>query len=189
MPQFGRLLRRSLVLAAREQIRHPWRTILICQGILWAVALMVAPAAILQGSREAAVEQAHALGTDRIQIEAEPGSISPLIVEDLVELRNSLGDDLSGTMISGQGVRSAIVQGQNVVRGWIVTTDVEERSARSLELIAGRWFEAGADPPEVVLEEPLARRLLAVTEGPLTLDNLQLWIAPGRFNSWSAGIG
>ena len=56
--------------AMRELIRHPIRTLLICQGILWAMTLMVAPAAILEGSRSAAVDRSGELGTDRIQLEA-----------------------------------------------------------------------------------------------------------------------
>ena len=138
MLQLERSLRRSLAAAAMELARHPWRTVLICQGILWAVALMVAPASILQGSRQAAVDRARELATDRIQIEAEPGAFAALIVEDLTQLRSSLADDFSGTSVSGQGVQPAVIHADEPVRGWVVATDAEEFQARSLQLLAGR---------------------------------------------------
>ena len=189
MLQLERSLRRSLAAAAMELARHPWRTVLICQGILWAVALMVAPASILQGSRQAAVDRARELATDRIQIEAEPGAFAALIVEDLTQLRSSLADDFSGTSVSGQGVQPAVIHADEPVRGWVVATDAEEFQARSLQLLAGRWFETGVDPPEVVLEEPLALRLLPAVDNSYDLEDVELWMAPGQSGSWMSGIG
>ena len=189
MPHLGRLIRQSVIGAAGELLRHRWRTVLICQGILWAVALMVAPASILQGSRQAAVDRARELGTDLIQVEVEPGTSSPLAVEDLEQLRISLADDFSETTVSGQTVHGAVIEGKNSVRGWIVATDPEQIAARSLQLISGRWFERGANPPEVVIEEPLALQLFNFVDGSDDLAGKELWIVRGRFDSWLAGIG
>ena len=188
MLQLSWMIRRSLAGAGAELVRHPWRTVLICQGILWAVALMVAPASILQGSRQAALERAHQLGTDRIQVEVEPGATSVLEVEDLSRLRDALASDYSATIVSGQGIRRTIIEGDERIRGWIVATDQEEFSARSLELIDGRWFKPGMNPPEVVFEEPLARRLFSDAEDSFPLDDARIWTAPGRFGTWLAGI-
>ncbi|MGE4632894.1 MAG: ABC transporter permease, partial [Planctomycetota bacterium] len=189
MPHLGRLIRQSVIGAAGELLRHRWRTVLICQGILWAVALMVAPASILQGSRQAAVDRARELGTDLIQVEVEPGTSSPLAVEDLEQLRSSLADDFPETTVSGQTVHGAIIEGKNSVRGWIVATDPEQIAARSLQLISGRWFERGANPPEVVIEEPLALQLFNFVDGRDDFAGKELWIERGRFDSWLAGIG
>ena len=60
--------RASLRIALDEVLQHPVRTFLIAQGMLWAVAVTIIPAAVIQGSRAQAVERARELGTDRIEV-------------------------------------------------------------------------------------------------------------------------
>ncbi|MEC9477442.1 MAG: ABC transporter permease [Planctomycetota bacterium] len=198
MPQLARPIRRSLASAAMELARHPWRTLLICQGILWAVALMVAPASILQGSRQAAVDQARELKTDLVQVEVEQGASSALTVEDVTLLARNLEQQFPGTRVSGQKARSVQIEvaGERV-RGWIVISDVTEIDARSLKLNSGRWYRTGVDPPEVVVEEPLARRLGISIDAAGEGHPQEIWLAPGPAqppstqgtDPWPAGIG
>ncbi|HIN80998.1 MAG TPA: hypothetical protein EYN00_07980 [Planctomycetes bacterium] len=93
----------SLGLALGELRRHPLRTLLVSQGVLWAVALMVLPAAVLLGSRRAAIGQAREMGTDRIQVEGAPsaGESGRPQEEDLAPLRLLLPDaTVSGMRVS-----------------------------------------------------------------------------------------
>ncbi|MEE2857087.1 MAG: ABC transporter permease [Planctomycetota bacterium] len=176
MSHRGILIPGSIRGAAEELGRHPGRTLLICQGILWAVALMVGPAALLEGSRGAAVERARELGTDRIQIEVEPGASAELGTGDLKAIESALAADYPAAVVSGQAVAQRLVN-PDTGRAYLVGSDVSELSARSLQLIEGRWFVPGSVPPEVVLEQPLADEL-ASHEIDSSLVGEQLWIDP-----------
>ena len=132
--------------AFRELIRHPIRSLLICQGILWAMTLMVAPAAILEGSREAAVERSSELGTDRIQLEAEDGSPRKLNTEDLQELKIRLSEQVPGVELTGISAWNARITASRGISGWVLASDPEEPLARSLGLQAGRWLKSGREP-------------------------------------------
>ena len=172
--------------AAAELARHPGRTFLICQGILWAVALMVAPAAILQGSRSAAIERSRELGTDRIQVEVESGARVLLEVEDLDSIRSVLAQNYPQAVVSGQSVagNSAI---EGIGKAYLVASDEGELAARSLELLEGRWFVAAADPPEVVLEQPLVEAFSARESG--SAIGQMLWADPANSRYRRIGLG
>ena len=185
--------------AMRELIRHPIRTLLICQGILWAMTLMVAPAAILEGSRSAAVDRSGELGTDRIQLEAEDGSPRPLDTEDLAALNRRLSDADPQVLVTGITSFNARYSASRSTSGWILAGDSRQPDARSLMLQAGRWFQGGAAVPEAVVESALADRWLStgdkkdgdeITGDPVsTLLGKEVWIAPGSFGSWRSGLG
>jgi hypothetical protein len=175
--------------AFRELIRHPIRTLLICQGILWAMTLMVAPAAILEGSRTAAVDRSAELGTDRVQLEAEDGSPRPLKTGDLDAMRQRLVEKDPQIQVTGITAYNAGFRASRSVSGWILATDPAQPETRSLQLQAGRWFRPGAEPPEVVVESELADRWLEDGQSVEDLAGQELWIAPGSFGSWRSGLG
>ena len=176
MSHRGILIPGSIRGAAAELGRHPARTLLICQGILWAVALMVAPAALLEGSRAAAIERARELGTDRIQIEVEPGASEMLGPDDLEAIESALDADFPAAVVSGQSMAQRLVI-PATGRAYLVGSDVSELAARSLHLIEGRWFVPDSVPPEVVLEQPRADQL--ATGEVDSLVGEELWIDRG----------
>jgi len=182
----GILIPGSIRGAAAELGRHPVRTLLICQGILWAVALMVAPAALLEGSRAAAIERARELGTDRIQIEVEPGASEMLGPDDLVAIESALDADFPAAVVSGQSMAQRLVI-PATGRAYLVGSDVSELAARSLHLNEGRWFVPDSDPPEVVLEQPLADQL--ATSEVDSLVGEELWIDRGTSRLGRIAIG
>ncbi|OUU20087.1 MAG: hypothetical protein CBC13_11390 [Planctomycetia bacterium TMED53] len=179
--------------AFRELIRHPIRSFLICQGILWAVTLMVAPAAILEGSREAAVGRSEELGTDRIQLEIQDGAPRPLDEADLAALKSRFEDSnnsgVPSARVTGISALNARFSGNRSASGWILQTDNEEPFVRSLELAAGRWLSSGAVPPELVIESSLAKIWLEEGESVEDLTGREAWIAPGSFGSQRVGFG
>ncbi|MCI0650320.1 MAG: hypothetical protein L0Z55_00405, partial [Planctomycetes bacterium] len=161
--------------ALRAVVRHPWRSLLICQGMLWAVALAVVPAAILEGSRTAAVARAAELGTDRIEItaaaDARPAECPD--ASDLDALRAVLPPNALIAALEAEPARLAPA-GDPV---WLLEAHGDIPRARNLPLVAGEWpremaaapaargdagdLTAGATPVPVVIESGLARRLAA----------------------------
>ncbi len=71
------MLRNTLYPAVRAAIlqvrRSPLRFFWVLQGVTWATVLGILPPAVIRGSREAAVERAEELGTDRIYLHDGPG--------------------------------------------------------------------------------------------------------------------
>lgn len=152
----------SLKLAAAELKRNPLRTLLVSQGVLWAVALMVLPAAVLLGSRRNAIDQAREMGTDRIQLEGAPSALPAERPqqEDLQPLRQFL----PRASISGLRVEPlAIVSGPP---GYLVGGDLQEPRSRNLTLERGRWYRPASENREVVIEAGLVGDLFG-SEDPL----------------------
>lgn len=147
-------------IAAAECARHPLRTLLVSQGMLWAVALIVIPAAVIGGSRRQAMERAGELGTDLLQVEPAPaaGADGAPREEDLPVLTELLGP---GGRLSALRVEPlALPTGR--ASGWWIGADPSFLEVRGRALAAGRW-PAAAPPPdgahEVALEAPLAAAL------------------------------
>ncbi len=186
MSQGRGLIPATILGAAAELRRHPGRTLLICQGILWAVVLMVAPASILEGSRGAALERSKDLGTDRIQVEVQPGSRLPLEIDDLEALLTELQPAHAEALVSGLSV-SRRLTGENGIEGYLVSTDEEELAARSLHLLQGRWLEGSERGDEVVIEQPLADSLLAGKGSELIGETL--WVSRPGTTIRRFGIG
>ena len=100
---------RSLSIAIEECWRHPWRTLLVSQGILWAVTMIVLPAAVIDGSRRQALERAEELGTDLLQVEPAPG-VGPSAApreEDLPAIEDLLPPEGLVSAIRAQAVSIA----------------------------------------------------------------------------------
>jgi len=150
----------SLGLALGELRRHPLRTLLVSQGVLWAVALMVLPAAVLLGSRRAAIGQAREMGTDRIQVEGAPsaGESGRPQEEDLAPLRLLLPD----ATVSGMRVSRLTLPG--APSAWLVGGDRGQVHARNLTLERGRWFDPDAGRAEAVIESGLVGDLFGDSE-------------------------
>ena len=83
------MVRANLRHAFRSLLRTPFRTFLVLQGIAWGVGIAIFPAAVLEGTRKAAIERAEEVGTGRVSLEAEPGTRA-LTVEDVAALREGI---------------------------------------------------------------------------------------------------
>lgn len=156
------LLLANLRYAFRSLVRTPVRTFLVLQGIAWGVGIAIFPAAVLEGSRRAAIERADEVGTGRVMLEAEPGS-RLLTLDDLAALRQGI-----------QGFRpfeAAPVRVAKEPATWVLLgTDAAGASVRYQKVARGRYL-AGADaapgaPPVCVLE-PLAAEALVPGADPV----------------------
>lgn len=150
-------------MALRALLRRPLRTFLLAQGTAWGVAVAILPAAVLEGTRVAAREEAAALGVDRIAIVRDPTAPgSPLALGDLDAAREALADDVldAGALRVLDAADdeptgdvpdavAALPEPDGVT--WLLTTP-RAGAARGLVLAAGRWLEPG-DPPDVCVAE------------------------------------
>jgi hypothetical protein len=149
--------------AFRSLARTPVRTFLVLQGIAWGVGIAIFPAAVLEGSRRAAIERADEVGTGRVTFEAEPGSRA-LTVDDLAHLREGI-----------EGYRPFEAAPVRVHRGkpggvHLLGTDAEGARTRYQRLARGRYLAAadGAPgAPAVCVLEPKAAEVLAPGADPL----------------------
>lgn len=157
-------------MALRALLRRPLRTFLLAQGTAWGVAVAILPAAVLEGTRVAAREQAAALGADRIALVRDPTAPGDaLALADLEAVRAALPDDVlhAGALrvlargdVAAPGVLPDPDAGAPTPHAptWIATTP-ETGAARGFRLAQGRWLEEG-DPPDVcVIEAGVAARL------------------------------
>ena len=150
-------------MALRALLRRPLRTFLLAQGTAWGVAVAILPAAVLEGTRVAAREEAAALGVDRIAIVRDPTAPGPpLVLDDLEAAREALGDDVldAGALRvldaadeqptdEVPDAAAPLPEPEGVT--WLVATP-RAAAARGLVLATGRWLEAG-DPPDVCVAE------------------------------------
>jgi putative ABC transport system permease protein len=162
------LFRANLRYAFRSLVRTPVRTFLVLQGIAWGVGIALFPAAVLEGSRRAAVERADEVGTGRVTLEAEPAS-RPLNLEDLAALREGI-----------EGFQRFEAAPVRILRGkeggvHLLGTDASGASVRYQKVARGRYLaaaDAAADAPAVCVLEPKAAEALSPGADPLgrTLD-------------------
>jgi len=156
MPLLG-----NLRLAARSLLRTPVRSILVLQGIAWAVGIAIFPAAVLEGSRAAAIRRADEVGTGRIVLEAEPGARA-LTLEDAAALRQGL-----------EGFQRFQVAPFRVVEAppvHLLGTDEFGAAVRSQRIARGRYLAPGdlvEGAPAVAILEPLAADALSPGADPL----------------------
>jgi putative ABC transport system permease protein len=170
------LLGANLRLAARSLARRPLRSFLVLQGIAWAVGIAILPAAVLEGSRAAAIRRADEVGTGRIVLEAEPGT-RPLTEGDAAALRAGIGGFQPFRVAPWRVLEVRLPAREPGGSGPVVHllgTDEHGAGARSQRIERGRYLEArdlapGA-PPVAVLEpqvvealspgaDPLGRRI------------------------------
>lgn len=168
-----RSVRGSLRIALEETRLHPWRTLLVCQGMVWAVALVIVPAAILEGTREQAGVRAGELGTDRIEVTADAtgGAAFRPREGDLPGLAEALP---AGSRVTALRAVEATSVDLPERRLWLLGCDRELLDARGARLLAGRFPDLeeprAGDPVEVALEARLARSILG--EEASSLDDV-----------------
>jgi len=157
------LLRANLRYAFRSLVRTPVRTFLVLQGIAWGVGIAMFPAAVLEGSRRAAIERADEVGTGRVTLEAEPGSRA-LTLEDLALLRKGI-----------EGFQPFEAAPVRILRGagggvHLLGTDAAGASVRYQKVARGRYLADGdgaEGAPAVCVLEPKAAEALAPGADPL----------------------
>ena len=161
-----RSFRRTAGRIALEEVgKHPIRSLLISQGMLWAVVLAVVPVAVIDGSRREAVERSRELGTDLVQITSERVSRSDSILQesDLLPLREGVEAEI---ILSSLRVERAHLRGQNQV-AWLLGCDGDLPAARGRRVFEGH-FPNSADLREVALEARLAS-ILSPDRSPVGL--------------------
>lgn len=141
------------------------------------MALAVVPAAVIGGTRAGAVERARELGTDLIQVGADPGGSSPVEESDLEPLRRGLeeefgagaGNRLSALRVARARLDSSESAGNPTEVGvpaevWLLGTDELLLEARGKAVLQGRFPRPSQGPAiEAALEEHLAAQLGWVT--------------------------
>ena len=163
----------GLRLAVRSLARRPVRSILVLQGIAWAVGISIFPAAVLEGSRAAAIRRADEVGTGRIVLEAEPGARA-LTPDDAAALREGLAGFRPFTVAPFRVDREDrfVVTKVGPPPGPVdlVATDEHGAAARAQRVERGRYLEprdlAEGAPPVAVLE-PLAAEALSPGADPV----------------------
>ena len=172
---------RPLRFALAEQVRHPWRTLLVSQGMIWAVALTLVPAAVIDGTRQEATLRAHELGTNLIQVAQDRslGSSQAIQQQDLEPLRAILPDE---AVVSGLRVQRAGMVREGLPRGevWLLGCDAHVVGARGKELMAGRL---PAERPRSVEEVAAAEDVAAVEA------TIEATLAEILFGGTEAAIG
>ena len=146
----------------RSLLRSPLRSFLVLQGIAWGVGVAIFPAAVLEGSRRAAIDRAEEIGTGRIALEAEPGT-RPLDLEDLAALRKGIPGfqrfRAAGVRVGGETLPAPA--GSPGVH--LLATDPEGARVRGQAVDRGRYLEEGdaaeGAPPVCVLEPRAAAAL------------------------------
>lgn len=160
----ARVLGTNLRLAAREIVTHPLRTLLVSQGMIWAVALAVVPAAVIGGTRAAAVERARELGTDLVQVGVDPGGGAPPVERDVEALAAELGPSatVSGLRVAPAALRGAglgAARSESAV--WLLGCDDHLATTRGKRVLHGRYPRSSPSPggAEAALEHRLAEQL------------------------------
>ncbi len=154
----------TLGLALRRLRRRPIRSLLLLQGTVWGVAVAIFPSAVIQGTRDAALNQGTELGANRIAVTADPTSARDTVLrtDDMTHLRDAVEQ-------KGFGVRAlgGFKIGQRVPKPGGDTDDVctvlastpDGPRARGMELEKGRWLRADDDGEKCVVEARVARWL------------------------------
>ncbi len=159
------LLAANLRYAFRSLVRTPVRTFLVLQGIAWGVGIAIFPAAVLEGSRRAAIERADEVGTGRVMLEAEPGS-RLLSLDDLAALRKGIPGFRPFEAAPVRVEKEPAGAGNWVLLG----TDAAGASARYQKVARGRYLadaDAAPNAPPVCVLEPLAAEALVPSADPV----------------------
>ncbi len=169
-------------IAAEECARHPFRTFLVSQGMLWAVALVVIPAAVIGGSRRQALERASELGTDLLQIEPSPGEGGAAAPreEDLLLLQQIIGPE--GRLAALRVEPLDLGPGEEPA--WWIGAGDRHLSLSRRSLAEGSWpgvAEREDGSLEVALESSLAAAILPESSFPdgVLGARLRLWQSVG----------
>ncbi|MFN0060663.1 MAG: FtsX-like permease family protein [Planctomycetota bacterium] len=148
-----RVFSTAVATAWGECRRHPWRTVLLSQGVIWGVALAIVPSAVIEASRASAVSRARELDTDLIQISpgdaAQPRSVPQ--ESDLPALRATLPAAGAATLSALRTTAAAVFAAPTsssapsavpdvpapAVAAWILGADAELAAGRRIAVLAG----------------------------------------------------
>lgn len=148
-------LHSAFTLGLRRLLQRPVRTVLLLQGTIWGVAVAIFPSAVIQGTREAAVNEGALLGADRIAVAADPTSARRAALDrrDLAVLRKAL--EQRGTPVRALGgvriARRVVAPGARGALTVLAATPGAE-AARGLALAQGRWLTEADGPTRCVVE-------------------------------------
>jgi cell division protein FtsX len=131
----------ALRAALRDIVRSPFRSFILLQGVIWGTVLGVLPPALIGGSREAALERAAELGTDRILL-AAPATSAAGLDWDLPRLaRERFGGKLLAAAAYAERAPGGGAGGPAGGRRLLLTGE-GALEARRHEVAGGRWFTA-----------------------------------------------
>jgi hypothetical protein len=139
----------ALKTALRDIVRSPFRSFILLQGVIWGTVLGVLPAALIGGSRKAALERAAELGTDRILF-AAPATRPAGLDWDLPRLAR---ERFPGRVLAAAAYAERPASGPGARR--LLLADEGALDARRYEVAEGRWFtveELREGAPVAVLE-------------------------------------
>ena len=158
----------TLLLALRRLRRRPVRSFLLLQGTVWGVAVAIFPAAVLLGTRQAALTQGSEIGADRIAVAIDPTGAQEQVLEpgDLDVVRRGLEEAgitfeaLGAMRVRPNAVAVALPEagGQARTDFTLIAGTPDVARARGLSLAAGRWLREG-DTRGCIVEARVAERL------------------------------
>ncbi len=149
------MILRIVLVALRNLLRQPLRTLLILQGVVWGTALGVFPPAVIHGTQGLVETQAGRLGTDRLMLTQDAGAATVFDWEIATRVR----------ALAGRQVRHAAAQAVapgELRQCVLIAADSDAFAARGMELAAGRFFtadESSRAAPACVLEHQAATTL------------------------------
>ncbi len=159
----------TLALAVRRITHRPVRSFLLLQGTVWGVAVAVFPSAVIQGTRQAGLEHAATIGSDRISIAPDPTASSPVALErrDLDAARTALaGAGVDVRASAGVRILAFPGQGEGKVDGTgaddrkrpsaLLAADPEGPTTRGIAIAEGRLLATGDAPNDCVVEGGVA---------------------------------
>jgi putative ABC transport system permease protein len=126
---------RIIVVALRNLLRQPLRTLLILQGVIWGTALGVFPPAVIHGTEGFVESQAGRLGTDRLMLTQDAGAATAFDWQIAARIR----------ALANRQVRHAAAQAvlpEEFQKCTLIAADSDAFVARGMELAAGRFFTA-----------------------------------------------
>jgi putative ABC transport system permease protein len=159
------ILAADLRAAFRSLLRTPVRSFLVLQGIAWGVGIAIFPAAVLEGTRRAAVERADEVGTGRVTLEGEPGG-APLTPADFEHLRGGIEGFQKFAIAPLRVSRPRPAPGEATLLG----TDPRGAEVRYQGVARGRYLEErdmAPGAPAVCVLEPGAAALVSPGADPL----------------------
>ncbi len=155
----------SLRIALRQFLRRPVRSLLVLQGTTWGVALAVFFPALIEGSRENALERASELGLDRLVLEADPTG-RPLTRADFESLQTELAGEVQD-MAAARVIAVEVQSGASAGKLWlIVETTPGYPGARSYPVARGHFPTTSPEDATipVAIDPALAREMYGENE-------------------------
>ncbi len=165
---------------------HRARTVLVAQGMVWAIALTIAPAAIIEGSRQQTILGARDMGTDILTVsptgDVTLGETAVPRESDLAAIREILPPEAELTAFRWAPGDMAEMPGSV----WVYGVDDAIGSLRNLQPVAGELAQLDPlrgprDEIPIMVEWTLAWRLLGNDLEDPPVDPAQRAVHAQRF--------